>query len=212
MGIHLSGDLDAGFSGALAIGNVSQNAGSKQDNQNMTYFGRLRWENDLSQKATLLLGVDYGFSSDNAEATDSDKSEVTASTTYAVLNASNITASVEYFTAEVKDLVATENGKPRGYALGLSGKFDSYEPVVRYAFIDGDGIKLDIDDLVRRGADAGQSDADGELSSTYFGFNYYFSKSVKAMFGYEIAEFEPATDNSETLDISGFRSRLKLLW
>ena len=218
MGIHLSGDLGAGFSGALAIGNVSQNAGSKQGNQNMTYFGRLRWENDLSDQTSLLLGVDYGFSSENDEATteiDDDnkgKSEVTASTIYAVLNASNITASMEYFTSEVKDLVASENGKPKGYALGLSGKLNSFEPVVRYSLIEGDGIKLDIDDLVRRAPDAGQSDADGELSSTYFGVNYYFSKSVKAMFGYEIAKFEPAADDSETLDISGFRSRLQLLW
>ena len=212
MGIHLSGDLGAGFSGALAIGNVSQNAGSKQGNQNMTYFGRLRWENDLSQKATLLLGVDYGFSSENDEATDSDKSEVTASTIYAVLNTGTITATAEYFTSEAKDLVASENGKPKGYALGLSGKLNSFEPVIRYSVIEGDGIELDIDDLVRRGADAAQSDADGELSSTYFGLNYYFSKSVKAMFGYEMAEFEPAADNGVTLDISGFRSRLQLLW
>ena len=218
MGIHLSGDLGAGFSGALAIGNVSQNAGSKQGNQNMTYFGRLRWENDLSDNASLLLGVDYGFSSENDEATaeiDDDnkgKSEVTASTIYAVLNTGTITATAEYFTSEVKDLVASENGKPKGYALGLSGKLNSFEPVVRYSVIEGDGIKLDIDDLVRRAADAGQSDADGELSSTYFGVNYYFSKSVKAMFGYEMAEFEPAADNGVTLDISGFRSRLQLLW
>ena len=213
MGIHLSGDLGAGFSGALAIGNVSQNAGSKQGNQNMTYFGRLRWENDLSQKATLLLGVDYGFSSENDEATDSDKSEVTASTIYAVLNTGTITATAEYFTSEAKDLVASENGKPKGYALGLSGKLNSFEPVIRYSVIEGDGIELDIDDLVRRAADATQSeDADGELSSTYFGLNYYFSKSVKAMFGYEMAEFEPAADNGVTLDISGFRSRLQLLW
>ena len=47
---------------------------------------------------------------------------------------------------------------------------------------------------------------DNELESLYVGLNYYYSKAVTFMAGYENAE------NSDNEDIDGLRARVQVLW
>ena len=61
------------------------------------------------------------------------------------------------------------------------------------------------------GVYVGISGTDSELTSYYFGLNYYPSKATSFMVGYEIAEAEnkAKTDKNE---IDGLRARLQVLW
>ena len=51
---------------------------------------------------------------------------------------------------------------------------------------------------------------DKELESIYLGLNYYYSKAVTFMVGYEKAE--ALLDDSKTTEIDGLRTRVQVLW
>ena len=46
---------------------------------------------------------------------------------------------------------------------------------------------------------------DSEMTSLYLGVNYYYSKAVTFMAGYEQAE-------AESSEVDGFRARVQVLW
>lgn len=86
---------------------------------------------------------------------------------------------------------------------------DSFDVVLRYASIDGDGAKVDISDTFRRAAD-GAAGKYEEAQSYYIGGNWYIDgNNLKLTFGYEMADYEDAAGDS---DVSGFRARLQILF
>ena len=65
-------------------------------------------------------------------------------------------------------------------------------------------------ELIRRAPSGGSlSGQGGELDSTYVGINYYYSKAVTFMAGYEDAE---STDGTTTYAMDGLRARVQVLW
>ncbi len=214
MGLHTKGEFDRGLSYAASLVNAPQGEDSKllgesNSSNDMAVFGRLQWEGD-----GLTVGFDGGVQPNNNEIDDNN---VTAFTGYVNYRMSGLNVLGEYFTG---DLDKMENAD--GYALRISGKFDKFEPVFRYAHLRVDKFEIDGDELIRRAPKGGTVKADhseeAEIDSLYFGANYHYSPSVKFMFGYEIAEAEISgklngddPDNDE-FEISGFRARMQVLW
>ena len=79
------------------------------------------------------------------------------------------------------------------------------------AYITADEFGIDTDELIRRAPPVGISGTDSELTSFYFGLNYYPSKSTSFMVGYEIADAENKA-KSDKNEIDGLRARLQVLW
>ena len=72
--------------------------------------------------------------------------------------------------------------------------------------------KIDSDELIRR-APAGGSLDSGELRSNYIGINYYYSKAVTFMAGYEDAESIGLKGNlNKEYTMDGLRARVQVLW
>lgn len=225
-GVHAKGKLDGGFSYAAAIVNGAAGEGSKlgggnpESSNDMAAFGRLQFKT-----GGLLLGVDAGQASNLllksgketliapaeggtvTSSTGADTVEdVTAYTTYANYKIDGLDLLAEYFSADMGD-----QGDSDGYAIRVAYKNGKFEPVFRYSYLENESFEIDTDNLIRRApAGAGVKGANGELTSYYFGLNYYPSKATSFMVGYEIAEAE--SDTGDKNEIDGLRARLQVLW
>jgi phosphate-selective porin len=203
MGIHANGELGGGFGYAAAVVNGAQGEGSKlggaaQNENDMAYYGRIQWKND-----NFTVGVDAGVQSNSSKVDD----DVTAFTGYVNYKLDGLDLLAEYYSA---DLGGT-NGDVDAYALRASYRINKWEPVIRYAHVESDGFDIDADELIRRAHTDLDNNTDTELESFYFGANYYFSKAVTFMAGYEIAEATSDTAGQKS-EIDGFRARVQVLW
>ena len=211
MGIHANGELGGGFSYAVAVVNGAQGEGSKlglkedslaESNNDLAYFGRLQWNND-----SLTVGVDGGAQTNNSRAVSGE--DVTAFTGYVNYKLDGLNLLGEFYTADLGT-----KGDVDAFTLRASYKINKWEPVIRFAHVESDGFDIDADELIRRapsGTDKLSTGAsDNEIDSFYFGTNYYFSKAVTFMAGYEMAEAE--NDAGKDIEIDGFRARVQVLW
>ena len=207
MGLHVGGEFEKGFSYAASLVNAPQGEdsrllGDSNSSNDMAFFSRLQWEGDL-----LTVGVDGGIQPNNEKIDksyngDFRSGDVIAWTGYVNYKKDGLDVLGEYFEG---DLDAAKGAG--GYVLRLSRKFEKFEPVFRYAYLETDLFGIDGDELIRRGPKGGFLDAgsfngkedDGstsidfgshaaEIESLYFGLNYYHSPSVKFMLGYEMAK------------------------
>jgi phosphate-selective porin OprO/OprP len=216
MGVHAKGKLDNGFSYALAIVNSAQGEGSRlggisNTSTDMAYFARLQWKQD-----DITFGIDYGDQKGNTELSTIDNEgndatnlitnrvDVSAYTSYINYKSGDLNLLGEYFSGDLGEGNDTE-----GYSLRASIRNGKWEPVIRYSSVESDW-KVDSDELIRRAPSGGDlSGLGGELDSTYVGLNYYYSKAVTFMAGYEDAE---STDGTTTYDMDGLRARVQVLW
>ena len=201
-GVHLKGKLDGGFSYAAAVVNGVAGEGSKlggnpESSNDLAAYGRIQFKTNTG----LMLGVDAGQNSNN-DAVDDD---VTAYTAYANYKMGGLDLLGEFFSA---DLGTQEDAD--GYAIRVAYKNGKFEPVFRYSYLETDQFELDTDNLIRRAPGGVKTDA-GELTSYYFGINYYPSKATSFMVGYEIAEAENKAKTQKD-EIDGLRARLQVLW
>jgi phosphate-selective porin OprO/OprP len=206
MGLHAKGKLGNGFSYAAALANSAQGEGSRllgesNSSNDLAVYGRLQWKKD-----NLLLGLDAGQQTNNTKVGTADQ-DVSAFTTYANYKLNDLNLLGEYFSGDLG-----ESGDVAGYALRASYRLGSFEPVVRYAFLKADSFEIDTDELIRRAPKGGTINGiDNEISSFYLGANYYYSKAVTFMAGYEQAEANSG-DNSAKSEVDGFRARVQVLW
>lgn len=200
MGVHAKGKLDGGLSYALAIVNSSQGEGSRlggasNSSNDIATFARLQWKQD-----DITIGLDYGDQAENL-VTGAD---VSAYTSYINYKSGNLNLLGEYFSGDLGAGNDTE-----GYSLRASLRNGKWEPVIRFSSVESDW-KVDSDELIRRApSDGSLSGQGGELDSTYVGINYYYSKAVTFMAGYEDAE---STDGTTTYAMDGLRARVQVLW
>ena len=205
MGLHFEGNLEGDFSYAAALVNSAQGEGSRllgasNSSNDMAFYGRLQWAND-----DLTIGLDAGTQSNNAKL--SAGGDVTAYTAYANYTLKGLDVLGEYFNGDLD-----ADGDVSGYALRASYKMDKFEPVIRYSFLKADGFQIDTDELIRRAPKGGTvSGGDNEIESFYLGLNYYYSKAVTFMAGYENAEATNGT-GTDTAEVDGFRARVQVLW
>jgi phosphate-selective porin len=204
-GLHAKGNLGGCFSYAAAVVNGVQGEGSKlgggssNGHNDLAVYGRLQYKTD----AGLLVGADAGQNSNNTKVSGND---VTAYTTYANYKKGGLDLLGEYFSGDLSD-----EGDVDGYAVRIAYKNGKFEPVFRYSYIKADEFGIDTDELIRRAPPVGISGTDSELTSYYFGLNYYPSKATSFMVGYEIAEAENKA-KTEKNEIDGLRARLQVLW
>lgn len=204
-GLHFKGDLEGGFSYAAALVNSAQGEGSRllgssDASNDMAVFGRIQWAND-----DLTLGLDAGQQSNNSKL--SAGGDVTAYTAYANYKLNGLDLLGEYFSGDLD-----ADGDVSGYALRASYKMDKWEPVIRYSVLKADAFEIDTDELIRRAPKGGTvTGGDNEIESLYLGLNYYYSKAVTFMAGYENAEAENGA-GTDTAEVDGFRARVQLLW
>ena len=200
MGVHDKGKLDSGLSYAWAVVNSAQGEGSRlggasNTSADMAYFARLQWKQD-----DVTVGVDYGDQAENL-VTGAD---VSAYTTYINVKSGDLNFLGEYFEGDLGAGNDTE-----GYSLRASIRNGKWEPVIRFSSVESDW-EIDSDELIRRAPDGGGLSGTGcELDSTYVGLNYYYSKAVTFMAGYESAE---STNGSKTYEMDGLRARVQVLW
>ena len=204
-GLFVKGKFDDGFSYSFALGNGIQGEGSKlgkkaegagKDND-LAAFARLQWKKDA-----LTSGIDYGNQANNESVGD----DVSAYTAYVNYSLDGVNLLGEYFSG---DLGA--QGDVSGYALRASTRKGQYEPVIRYAVAEADSFEVDTDELIRRAPAVGTiKQTDNEIESLYVGLNYYYSKSVSFMFGYEQAEAK--NFEGEKSEVDGVRARIQVLW
>ena len=205
MGIHAQGDLAGGFSYAAALVNGAQGEGSKlwgdsEASNDMAYFGRLQWESN-----GFMVGVDAGAGSNSDSKVSGNN--VTAYTGYINYKLDGLNLLGEYFSGDLDGA-----GDVDGYSLRASYKFGKFEPVIRFAHLETDSNGIDVDEVVRRAPSAldVKLNPASEIDSFYVGANYYYSKAVTFMAGYEIADAE---DNAGTeIEVDGFRARVQVLW
>ncbi|MFC5052027.1 porin [Rubritalea spongiae] len=201
-GVHVGGDLGGGFSYATSLTNSAQGEGSRlggdaaADND-IAAFGRLQWEaNDF------LVGADYGHQWNNLVTGDN----MQAWTAYATYDVAGFNILGEYFGAGMADA-----GDSTGYAVRVSYRYDKWEPVYRWSYLENDEFEIDTDELIRRAPVTKVTGPDSEIQSHYFGLNYHHSKAVKFMAGYEHAWAENGAKDQKDM-IGGFRARVQLLW
>ncbi|PXA03765.1 hypothetical protein DDZ13_10760 [Coraliomargarita sinensis] len=207
-GIHAQGDLPAGFSYAVALVNGAQGEGSKlwgdaESDNALAYFGRVQWESN-----GLTFGVDAGSGSNSDDKVGGN--DVVAFTGYVNYKLNGLDLLGEYFHGDLDEF-----GDVDGYALRASYRFGKFEPVVRFSHLEADDFDIDVDELIRRApsdtdALASAMGAGNEIDSFYVGANYYLSKALTFMAGYEIAEAE--NDAGTEIDVDGFRARIQVLW
>jgi len=205
-GIHVSGDLPAGFSYGAAFVNARQGEDSRssvngtnpdglgdtsEEDNDLAYFVRLQWANDF-----LTVGADYG----NTGSTRDQE----AVTVYANFTYNGLDLLAEYYDG------SSDGEDAEGLAFRASYRIGKWEPVVRYAHLEAGSI--DTDELIRRAPEENSSLGEGEIDSIYFGVNYHVSKATKFMFGYEFAEAEEDGIDGAEQDVQGFRARVQLLW
>jgi phosphate-selective porin OprO/OprP len=209
MGLHAKGELDNGLSYAWALVNSMQGEGSKlggssNGSNDLATYVRLQWKEDK-----VVFGLDAGQQTNNSKTLSKD--DVTAYTAYVNYRTNGINLLGEYFTG---DLGA--DGDVNGYALRASYRKGDFEPVVRYSYAKADTFEIDSDELIRRAPKGGTvgdlpGSIDNEIDSFYVGLNYYYSKAVTLMAGYEMAESSNAAGD-DAADINGFRARIQVLW
>jgi phosphate-selective porin OprO/OprP len=202
-GVHLKGKLGGGFSYAAAVvngvqGEGSRLGGSSNAHNDLAAYGRLQYKTD----AGLLVGVDAGQNSNNTVIND----DVTAYTAYANYKMGGLDLLGEYFSGDLGN-----QGDADGYAVRVAYKNGKFEPVFRYSYIKADEFGIDTDELIRRAPAVSIGGTDSELTSYYFGLNYYPSKATSFMVSYEIAEAENK-DKTDKNEIDGLRARLQVLW
>lgn len=208
-GLHLEGDLGAGFSYAAALVNSAQGEGSRlmgasNASNDLAYFGRLQWASN-----GLTIGVDAGHQSNNY-VLDTTKLtmpfDVTAYTGYVNYKFEGLDLLAEYFSGDLG-----EQNDVDGYALRAAYQIGKFEPVVRYSYVKADSFVIDTDELIRRAPSGGTvSGGDNEIDSYYFGLNYYHNKAVSFMVGYEIADTD--SDTGDEVEVDGVRARVQVLW
>ena len=204
-GLHVKGDLGAGFSYAAALVNAAQGEGSRllgesnTDNE-IAYFGRLQWESN-----GFTLGADTGHQSNNSKI--GGFNNVTAYTGYVNYKFEGFDILGEYFHGDLDDLEDVD-----GYSVRVAYKIGKFEPVFRYSTLNSDMFEIDADELIRRAPKEGSSikGTGNEIDSYYLGLNYYHNKAVSFMVGYEFAEAE--NDQGDEYDVDGVRARLQILW
>lgn len=227
MGLHAKGKLDNGLSYAWAIVNSAQGEGSRLAGASNTIndiatYARLQWKEDA-----LTLGIDYGNQPSNTTTSDISNSDgqlddddvegtyakssvinandVSAYTTYLNYKANDINFLAEYFSGDLGS-----KGDTDGYAIRVSRKNGKWEPVLRYSVVESDYV-IDSDELIRRAPLGGSVKSTGsKIESTYVGLNYYYSKAVTFMAGYENAE--STKSGSIPVEIDGLRARVQVLW
>ncbi len=226
-GIHANGKLGGGFSYAVAAVNAAQGEGSRllgnsNADNDLALYGRLQWKND-----NFTVGVDGGSQSNNTRVFDGrgplpnrtnfGVNDITAFTGYVNYKLDGLDLLAEYFSADLDDA-----GDVDGYSLRASYKVNNFEPVIRYSHLKADKFEIDTDELIRRAPSGGTAGGLGasqtfsangtenEIDSFYFGVNYYYSKAVTFLAGYEIAESEAANGTDNKVD--GFRARVQVLW
>ena len=232
MGLHAKGKLGNGLSYALAVVNSAQGEGSRlgggsNASNDLATFGRLQWKSD-----GLTLGFDYGHQSENNDVrllrintpntpgNNDDEfivQDVIAYTTYINYKSNGFNFLGEYFSGDLGK-EGIYDGDTDGYSLRASFKNGKWEPVIRYSTVSSNFL-IDSDELIRRapvGGTVGRDDDetafndDAELKSTYVGINYYYSKAVTFMAGYEDAE--STILGSNPIEMSGLRTRVQVLW
>ena len=224
MGLHAKGKLDNGLSYAWAIVNSAQGEGSRLAGASNTIneiatYARLQYK----EKNTTL-GIDYGNQPGNtttSKITDSDgfykgvdygkknavieSNDVNAYTAYLYHKADNFNILGEYFSGDLGS-----KGDTDGYSIRLSQKNGKWEPVLRFSVVNSDYV-VDGDELIRRAPLGGSVKSTGsKIESKYIGLNYYYSKAVTLMGGYEIAEL--FKEGNKDTHIDGFRARVQVLW
>ena len=203
MGLHAKGELDNGLSYAWALVNGMQGEGSKlggssNGSNDLATYARLQWKED---KVTF--GVDGGLQANNSVVGE----DVSAYTAYVNYKDGGINLLGEYFTGDLGS-----KGEVNGFALRASYRKGDFEKVIRYANAKADSFVIDSDELIRRAPSGGSIPGiDNEIDSFYVGLNYYYSKAVTLMAGYEMAESSNAAGD-DTADINGFRARIQVLW
>ena len=201
MGLHFKGKLDNGLSYAFALVNSAQGEGSRlggasDASNDIATFARLQWKDD-----GLTLGIDYGDQQESLVVDD----DVSAYTSYINYKAGNLNLLAEYFVGDLGS-----EGDTDGYAIRASLKNGKWEPVIRYSEANSDFV-IDSDELIRRAPKGGTvNSGENEIESLYVGLNYYYSKAVTFMAGYENAE-SLSNDIIDT-EIDGFRARVQVLW
>ena len=201
MGLHAKGKLENGLSYAWAIVNSAQGEGSRlggssNASNDIASFARLQWKED-----DLILGIDYGKQAESLVVGD----DVSAYTTYFNYNADGLNILGEYFSGDLG-----VNGDTDGFSLRASFKNGKWEPVIRYSKANSDFV-IDSDELIRRAPSGGTvNDGNNEIESLYVGLNYYYSKAVTFMAGYEDAE--STSSGLDGVEIDGIRTRVQVLW
>ena len=224
MGLHAKGKLDNGLSYAWAIVNSAQGEGSRLKGASNTIneiatYARLQYKEDNTT-----IGIDYGNQPTNTVTsliTDSNgkikgvdygkksavikSNDVSAYTAYLYHKADNFDILGEYFEGDLGSAGDTD-----GYSIRLSQKNGKWEPVLRYSVVNSD-FSVDGDELIRRAPLGGEIKGNGsKIESRYVGLNYYYSKAVTFMGGYEIAELFDNDDKKYHID--GLRARVQVLW
>jgi len=203
MGLHAKGKLDNGLSYAWAIVNGEQGEGSRlggssNASNDLASYMRLQWKDD-----NVTFGVDGGLQANNSVVGE----DVSAYTAYVNYKDGGINLLGEYFTGDLGG-----NGDVNGFALRASHRDGDFEKVIRYANAKADSFVIDSDELIRRAPSGGSvTGIDNEIDSFYVGLNYYYSKAVTLMGGYEMAESSNAA-GTDTADVNGFRARIQVLW
>ena len=211
MGLHAKGKLDNGLSYAWAVVNSAQGEGSRlagasNTSNDIATFARLQWK-----EGDTIFGIDYGNQPGNTvtstiEGGDGEKlittsNDVSAYTAYFNYKADGLNLLGEYFSGDLGS-----KGDTDGYALRASHRDGKWERVIRYSEVNSDYL-IDSDELIRRAPVGGTVDTGIKvIESLYVGLNYYYSKAVTFMAGYENAE------NSNNEDIDGLRARVQVLW
>ncbi len=200
MGLHAKGKLGNGVSYAVAVVNSAQGEGSRlggasNSSNDLASFYRLQYKQD-----NVTFGIDGGNQAENL-VTGTD---VSAYTTYVNYKAGGMDLLWEYFNGNLGAGNDTE-----GVSLRASMRNGKWEPVIRYSSVESDWA-IDSDELIRRAPNGGGLGGQGsELDSKYIGLNYYYSKAVTFMAGYEDAE---STNGIDTFTMDGLRARVQVLW
>ena len=191
---------------SLALVNAYQGEGSRLGDESSTsnelaYFARLQHKGEI-----FTLGYDYGSAANNEVIGE----EISASTAYLNYNMDDINFLGEYFEG---DLGAS--GEATGYSIRASSRMGKWEPVLRYSSLETDNFNIDTDELIRRAPlvdpiSVGGLSGVGEINSKYAGLNYYYSKAVTFLAGYEQVEVE--NELGVTSEVDGLRARVQILW
>lgn len=198
-----------GFVYALALGNAyqgdnSKGTGNAEDETGTGIYGRVQYKFDAKNT---LVGFDYGSNSGIQQG-------MNAWTLYGKTTVGDIKLQAEYFSGDIDEV--SYDSETNAYTLTASTRMGKWEPVARYSYVETDSAAYDIDfdELIRRSPSTAKVNAaqnnEAEVSSLYLGVNYHVSKSVKYMFGYEMAEAE--NESGAEQDINGFRARIQLLF
>jgi len=213
-GLFFSGNYANGIYFTSALTNPTQgvvNGSSSTDK--LALWARAGWKGDLGS-LPFNIGINGGRLQETREANVLDYVYgIYANTTIA-----GVGLTAEILTGDFEKGSSNNAANPFGFNLEVTYKFNKkLELVGRYSTLNADnGIGADISDTFRRAPENGGAKFD-EVDAYYLGLNYYFvGNSVKLTAGYEWASFEDNFDTSLSsqgdAEVSGFRTRLQLLY